>query len=70
MANYQMLKTLIDERGMKRTFIASKMGVTDKRLHELLNGIGPGWKLREVVAISKVLGLTKKQREDIFFTTV
>lgn len=70
MANYQILRDLIDERGMKRTFVAAQMRVTDKRLHELLNGIGPEWKLREVIAISKVLGLTKKQREDIFFTMV
>jgi len=68
MANYLLLKELIADRGLKQRFIANGIGVSDKRMHELLNG--GRWKLDEVVAFCKLLGLTKKQRDDIFFTTV
>lgn len=66
MANYSMLKDYIAERGLKQRYIARGIGVSDKRMHDLLNGAQ--WKLSEVVNFCSFLGLTKKQREDIFFT--
>lgn len=65
MANCEMLKALIEQRGLKQRFIAQKIGVSDKKMHELLNG--GRWRLDEVVAVCNVLNLSKKQREDIFF---
>lgn len=65
MANCEMLKALIEERGLKQRFIAQKIGVSDKKIHELLNG--GRWRLDEVVAVCNVLNLNKKQREEIFF---
>lgn len=65
MANCEMLKALIEERGLKQRFIAQRIGVSDKKMHELLNG--GRWRLDEVVAICNVLNLSKKQREAIFF---
>lgn len=65
MANCEMLKALIEERGLKQRFIAQKIGVSDKKIHELLNG--GRWRLDEVVAVCNVLSLNKKQREEIFF---
>lgn len=65
MANCELLKALIEERGLKQRFIAQKMGVSDKKMHELLNG--GRWRLDEVVAVCNILNLSKKQREEIFF---
>lgn len=65
MANCEKLKALIEERGLKQRFIAQKIGVSDKKMHELLNG--GRWRLDEVVAVCNVLNLNKKQREEIFF---
>lgn len=65
MANCEMLKALIEERGLKQRFIAQSIGVSDKKMHELLNG--GRWRLDEVVAVCNVLNLNKKQREEIFF---
>lgn len=65
MANCEMLKALIEQRGLKQRFIAQKIGVSDTKMHKLLNG--GRWKLDEVVAVCNVLNLNKKQREDIFF---
>ena len=65
MANCEMLKALIEQRGLKQRFIAQKIGVSDKKMHELLNG--GRWRLDEVVAVCNVLNLNKKQREEIFF---
>lgn len=66
MADYEELKKLIAERGLKQRFIAQKIGVSDTRMHRLLTG--GQWKLDEVVAICRLLSLTKKQRDDIFFS--
>ena len=65
MANCEMLKELIEERGLKQRYIAQKMGVSDKKMHELLNG--GRWRLDEVVTFCTVMNLSKKQREEIFF---
>jgi DNA-binding XRE family transcriptional regulator len=65
MANCEKLKALIEERGLKQRFIAQRIGVSDKKMHELLNG--GRWRLDEVVAVCNVLNLNKKQREEIFF---
>lgn len=65
MANCEMLKALIEERGLKQRFLAQSIGVSDKKMHELLNG--GRWRLDEVVAVCNVLNLSKKQREEIFF---
>ena len=66
MANCEMLKALIEQRGLKQRYIAQQMGVSDKKMHELLNG--GRWRLDEVVSFCSVMNLSKKQREDIFFT--
>lgn len=65
MANCEMLKALIEERGVKQRFIAQKMGISDKKMHELLNG--GRWRLDEVVSFCGIFNLSKKQREEIFF---
>ena len=65
MANCEMLKALIEQRGLKQRFLARQIGVSDTKMHKLLNG--GTWKLSDVIAISEVLNLTKKQRDEIFF---
>lgn len=64
MANTEALRSLIQERGVKQRFIADKMGVSDMRVHRLLNG--SNWRLEEVVAFCQIFNLTQKQRKEIF----
>ncbi len=66
MVNYELLKALIEESGVTQRFLARKMGVSDKKIHELLNG--GQWQLKHVVAFCNAMGLNKKQRDDIFFS--
>lgn len=63
--NYELLKAFLAEKGMKQRFVAQGIGVSDKRMHDLLNG--GRWKLPEVIAVCKLLNLTKRQRDEIFF---
>ncbi len=67
MANTEMLKALIEERGLKQRFIARCMNISDKKMHELLNG--GRWHLDQVVSFCSVLNLSKKQRDEIFFNS-
>lgn len=64
MANTEALRSLIQERGVKQRFIAERMGVSDMRVHRLLNG--SNWKLEEVVSFCQIFNLTQKQRKEIF----
>ncbi len=66
MVDTEMLKALIEERGITQRFLARKMGVSDKKIHDLLNG--GQWQLKHVVAFCNAMSLNKKQRDDLFFT--
>lgn len=66
--NYEELKQYIARRGLKQCFIAAGMGVSDKRMHELLNG--GRWRLDEVIAFCRFLKLTKTERDRIFFASM
>lgn len=66
--DYEELKRLIKERGLKQCFIAAGIGVSNKRMHELING--GRWRLDEVIAFCRFLKLTKPERERIFFATM
>lgn len=66
--NYEELKRFIAERGLKQRYIARGMGISDKRMHDLING--GHWKLTEVIAFCSFLKLTRTQRDRIFFATV
>ena len=65
--DYDKLNTVIDESGLKRNFIAQKIGVSQKVFHDRTSGISE-WKRSEVATFCNLLGLSKKQRDSIFFT--
>jgi plasmid maintenance system antidote protein VapI len=66
MANNDLIKAYLAERGIKRRFVAQKMKISDKRLSVILNG--GKWKLDEVISFTNALSLTKKQRDEFFFS--
>ena len=52
--------------GMKRSFIAKSIGLADSTLHDRIEGTTP-WKVDEAQSFCELLGLTKRQRDEIFF---
>lgn len=64
--DYEMLNRVIDDSGFKRSFIAQKIGLSPKIFHDRTSGTSQ-WKTCEVAAFCNLLGLTKKQMNDIFF---
>lgn len=65
MVDIEKLKTVIDASGMTMTAIAKKAGILRETLYNRLNGIGE-FSASEIVSLTAVLHLTKKQRDDIF----
>lgn len=67
MAQLDELKSVIDDSGMTMVAIAQKSGILRETLYNRLNGKGE-FTASEIVALSKVLNLTNKQRDHIFLT--
>ena len=63
--NYTELNRIIEESGMKKAYIASRLGMTPGTLSGRLNG-KTLWKGNEIAAFSTLFRLTSKQRQDIF----
>lgn len=63
--NYEELNRVIDESGLKRSYIAVNIGMTPKVFYDRTQGISK-WKVDEAQAFSKLLKLTKAQRDNIF----
>ena len=67
MANIDLLKKKIDDTGMTVVAIAEKTGILRETLYNRLNGISE-FKASEIVSLTRVLGLTKKERDKIFLS--
>jgi len=65
MADMEMLRNKIDERGMTITALSRKSGILRATLYNRLKGKGI-WKANEIVSVSYVLKLTKAERDHIF----
>ena len=65
--NNNKIDELIKEKGVKKNFLAAKLGMSYPSLYKRLNGQAD-WKAGEVLTICKILGLSKQERQDIFFT--
>lgn len=66
MTNVEKLKTSIKDSGIPISEIARRSGILRETLY---NRFDTGdFKISEVEALSSALKLTKKQRDDIFFT--
>lgn len=66
MTNTELLKQVIEESGMTMVAIARKSGILRETLYNRLS-TGGDFKASEIVGLTKALGLSRKQREDIFF---
>lgn len=65
--DYEKLNSFIDESGLKKNKIADYIGLTPYGLSQKLKG-KTEFKASEIVKISRILNLNKKERDAIFFT--
>lgn len=65
--NLELLNEVVDNSGLKKSAIASKMGFTKGRLYQKLYGKAQ-WRVDEAKKIGEVLGLSPKQLRDIFLS--
>lgn len=67
MLNAELLRTKIEESGITVTALAAKSGMTRETLYNKLAGKGE-FKASEIHALTKVLHLSKAERDAIFFS--
>lgn len=60
-----LLKQAIEDRGMTITAVSKKTGILRETLYNRMKA--GDFRASEIVAISNVLSLSKKEREEIFF---
>ena len=60
------LRKTIQESGLKISAISEQMSIARETLYNKLNG-KTEFTVSEIIAISNILGLTKTQRDNIFF---
>lgn len=65
MTDTNLLKEKIDESGMTMVAISRKSGILRETLYNRMNGVGE-FTATEIVSLSKVLGLSNKERDKIF----
>lgn len=66
MTNIELLRNKMDETGMTVVSISEKSGILRETLYNRMSGKGE-FKASEIQALTKVLRLTKDERDDIFF---
>lgn len=66
MIELDRLKKRIKDSGMTVTSIAIKTGISRETLYNKLNGV-VDFKASEILGLSMVLGLSAKERNEIFF---
>ncbi len=66
MTDTEKLNDAILESGIKITAIASKLGISREGFYKKLNN-ETEFKASEISAMQKILGLTNKKRDEIFF---
>ena len=68
MPDIETLKVKMDESGMTMVNIAKKSGILRETLYNRLNGRGE-FTASEIISLSDVLNLTKKERDEIFLNS-
>lgn len=69
LTDFEKLKEKIEESGMTMVALSEKTGILRETLYNRLNGKGE-FHASEIVALSKALWLTKKERDAIFLSGV
>ena len=67
MTNTELFRNKVEEIGVTYTFIASKIGITREALYNKKINNGTEFKASEIAVCSKVLQLSSKERDKIFF---
>ena len=65
LADVKALRKKIEDSGMSISFVARKMGMTRESFYNRMNK--PDFRASEIVALTNILRLTKKERDTIFF---
>ena len=65
MSDTTKLKTIIEQKGVKQTRLASQLGISDQSLSMKLNGKRP-FKLEEAKTICRLLNISKFDGYNIF----
>lgn len=68
MTDVFLLRKKMEDSGMTVTFIAKKAGILRETLYNRIKGAGD-FKASEIVALTKVLNLSRNERDQIFFKT-
>lgn len=66
MVDIELLRKKIEMSGMTMVSVASKSGILRETLYNRLNGSGE-FKASEIAALTRVLHLSRKERDNIFF---
>jgi len=66
MPNIELLREMIGNSGMTMVAISNKSGILRETLYNRLNGNGE-FKASEIASLTEVLGLSKEERDLIFF---
>lgn len=69
MTNTEELKVKIKKSGISITFIARKLGISREYFYKKMNNEAD-FKASEILAIARILGLNKKERDAIFFAEI
>ena len=67
MTNGKMLREAINESGVSITFLAEKLECSRNRIYSIIKGAD--CTASEIAGLSKLLHMTRKQRDDIFLST-
>jgi len=66
--NSDLLEEAIKQKGIKKNMLAAKMGISREALYNKISG-KTEFLASEIHAITKYLDLSKKERDEIFFTS-
>ena len=67
MTDLKRLNAIIEASGLKKIFIAEKLGIDRASLYNKLTGMTE-FTAYEIVKLTEILRLTKSERDDIFLT--
>lgn len=67
MVNTILLRNKIRDSGLKINYIAQRSGILRETLYNKLNGKSE-FTASEIVSLTKILSLTKKERDEIFLS--
>ena len=68
MTDTKLLREAIDKSGMSITFISNEIGISREAFYKKINNITE-FKASEITKLSKILSLSNKSRDGIFFGT-